>query len=463
MFVSLSLIMELNKEEKLEQLERVLSSRVFQGSESLRSFLRFVVEKTLDDQDAQLKEYVIATEVFGRNDDYDPRIDSVVRVQAGRLRSKLQEYYATEGKTDKVVIDLPKGHYRPIFSKTLSESLGSHQTIGLSASGSANNGAVVSNMVHVQAIPSSKKLRDYLPHILSVIILILLIAVIALIQSNRELRNQGQSAIKESNLQDVEAVWGTFLKDPNPPLLVLSNPPVYRFVNESDPNVLTQNAIRLSPNQVPSLPEFNAPFITQDGKPPRLIPTIGMFTGIGEAISLHHLTDFFRSANKSIEFKHSRHVSATDVKYRNVILLGSIYVNEWSGKLPAGENFVITDRASIENQNPQQGEERIYKPQHDEKTGKLLVDYAIITVKQNVSDENTVVILAGVYSEGTEAAGEFVTNKKYLALLNQRLQQMNEKEGKPKFYQALLKVGVENGVPTTISLLALRKLDGQAQ
>ncbi|HEX8187756.1 MAG TPA: hypothetical protein VF586_05360, partial [Pyrinomonadaceae bacterium] len=108
--------MELDREQKLEQLERVLQSRTLQNSESLKAFLRFVVEKTLDDQGAQLKEYTIATEVFGRNSDYDPRIDSVVRVQAGRLRTKLQEYYTTEGKGDSVVIDLPKGHYYPVFT-----------------------------------------------------------------------------------------------------------------------------------------------------------------------------------------------------------------------------------------------------------------------------------------------------------------------------------------------------------
>src|SRR5215213_10056304 len=108
--------MELGREQKLEHLEKVLQSRTLQNSESLKAFLRFVVEKTVEDEGAQLKEYTIATEVFGRNSDYDPRIDSVVRVQAGRLRTKLQEYYTTEGKGDPVFIDLPKGHYHPAFT-----------------------------------------------------------------------------------------------------------------------------------------------------------------------------------------------------------------------------------------------------------------------------------------------------------------------------------------------------------
>ena len=108
--------MELSREEKLDALQRVLHSKSLRGSESLKAFLEFVSLKAIDNQESYLKEYTIATEVFGRRSDYDSRSDSVVRVQAGRLRTKLQEYYANEGKRDRVLIDLPKGKYIPVFS-----------------------------------------------------------------------------------------------------------------------------------------------------------------------------------------------------------------------------------------------------------------------------------------------------------------------------------------------------------
>ncbi|HYX40113.1 MAG TPA: hypothetical protein VE821_00375, partial [Pyrinomonadaceae bacterium] len=84
--------------------------------------------------------------------------------------------------------------------------------------------------------------------------------------------------------------------------------------------------------------------------------------------------------------------------------------------------------------------------------------YALITVKPNISETNEVMMLAGVYSQGTEAAAEFVTNKSYLNQLNQRLQQLKPTGSAPRHYQALLKVSVENGIPTTISILALHEL-----
>src|SRR5262245_36356723 len=107
---------ELKAAEKLNQLDRILESRALHGSDYLKSFLKYVVSKSIETPGASLNEYTIATEVFGRRDDFRSRNDSVVRVQASRLRQRLEEYYATEGKTDRIRLELPKGHYHPVFS-----------------------------------------------------------------------------------------------------------------------------------------------------------------------------------------------------------------------------------------------------------------------------------------------------------------------------------------------------------
>jgi TolB-like protein len=96
-------------------LERVLASPGFSRNERMARFLRFVVEQHLEGKDSELKESVIAIEVFGRSPDYDPTQDSIVRTEAGRLRARLTEYYAGEGKGDPLVIEVPKGGYTPVF------------------------------------------------------------------------------------------------------------------------------------------------------------------------------------------------------------------------------------------------------------------------------------------------------------------------------------------------------------
>lgn len=98
------------------QLKRILAHREFHATEKMRDFLRFVVEQALAGNARQLKGYTIATEVFGRDEDFDAAHDPVVRIQAGRLRRALERYYLVAGGSDPVYIDIPKGGYVPVFS-----------------------------------------------------------------------------------------------------------------------------------------------------------------------------------------------------------------------------------------------------------------------------------------------------------------------------------------------------------
>ncbi|MGI9165321.1 MAG: hypothetical protein ACR2G5_02865, partial [Pyrinomonadaceae bacterium] len=328
--------------------------------------------------------------------------------------------------------------------------------------GLASNGhptLAVAGQPHVDGVPAPSRARAVVLALGGLVIL-LSVAVVALYSLNRQLQRQAWNLDPSLNTEDFKAVWSPFVDDPESPLLVLSNPTVYRFLNDADPGSLARRAIQMTPEQIRSLldaPEFkNGQYAGGDS--PRLIPSLGMYTGMGEAVGVYRLTDLLRSSNKTVLLRQSRHVSAADLKYRNVILLGSIYVNEWSRRLPTVENFVYTFSATIENRDPLPGETREYKPQFNEQTGEMSVDYALITVKPNVSGEHAVMTLAGIFSEGTEAAAEFVTTRNHLALLGQRLRQLGGQNAPPKYYQALLKVEVENGTPTTITLISLRAL-----
>lgn len=96
-----------------EQLHRILASSVFAQSRRRQSFLKYVVDETLAGRGEQLKGYTVAVEVFERPDSFDPALDPVVRIEAGRLRDKLREYYEADGRDDPIRIELPKGSYAP--------------------------------------------------------------------------------------------------------------------------------------------------------------------------------------------------------------------------------------------------------------------------------------------------------------------------------------------------------------
>src|SRR6266404_8530796 len=97
------------------EIEKLVASHALHGSESLCKLLRYLGKQALEHPGVPVKEYQIATEVFGRQADFDPQLDSMVRVQAGRLRTKLTEYYSTEGATDRILVELPKGSYAVAF------------------------------------------------------------------------------------------------------------------------------------------------------------------------------------------------------------------------------------------------------------------------------------------------------------------------------------------------------------
>src|SRR4051794_31290179 len=94
------------------QLERILTSVPFSKSKRGQRFLRYVVENSWAEHHESLKENAIAIHVFDRDPSYDPAVDATVRVEAGRLRARLREYYADAGRNDELLIGIPKGAYR---------------------------------------------------------------------------------------------------------------------------------------------------------------------------------------------------------------------------------------------------------------------------------------------------------------------------------------------------------------
>jgi hypothetical protein len=108
---------DVSEEAIREQLSRIVESAIFTQSERLSRFLRFTVETTLAGGADQLKEYLIGTEVYDRKPPYHPNVDSIVRSEARRLRSKLKDYYESYGKADLVFIYYRIGSYVPVFRR----------------------------------------------------------------------------------------------------------------------------------------------------------------------------------------------------------------------------------------------------------------------------------------------------------------------------------------------------------
>ncbi len=122
-------VAEIDVQTARQQLERILASAGFARNQRLSRFLQFVVDKHLEGRNSEIKESVIAVEVFGRRPDHDPKHDSIVRTEAARLRARIREYYAGEGKEDCWIIELPKGAYAPVFVQSEKEPASTPATL----------------------------------------------------------------------------------------------------------------------------------------------------------------------------------------------------------------------------------------------------------------------------------------------------------------------------------------------
>lgn len=133
------------------QLDRIVGSQAFTGAHRSQLFLRYVVEHSFAHPEEPLKEYSIALDVFNRDASYDPAIDAAVRVEAGRLRSRLFEYYAGEGHADPLLIDVPRGGYKAVIRPRQAATASSKRPLAFPGVSSATTPATQSR--HFWAIP----------------------------------------------------------------------------------------------------------------------------------------------------------------------------------------------------------------------------------------------------------------------------------------------------------------------
>src|SRR5215470_1173715 len=106
-----------------QQIGRLVQSKTFQNSEVHRRLLQYLADRTLSGDADRLKEYTVGLEAFGKPPSYDPKHDSIVRLQMGRLRQKLAVYYQTEANGDPVLVTIPKGAFKLAFESNIAPAV----------------------------------------------------------------------------------------------------------------------------------------------------------------------------------------------------------------------------------------------------------------------------------------------------------------------------------------------------
>jgi hypothetical protein len=435
-----------NYEEKRQQVARILASPSFRNAPLLQKFLDFITAKSTDGHVEDLGEYTIATQVFGRPQDFDPASDTIVRTQAYRLRTKLKEYYETEGKADSLIIEIPKGHYVPSFSLR-------HETVPASETAESSE----SNEIPALGGLSTDRAHEQRSRLIFVIAGVLLLAIAVFLLGtffgSRWNSAQTAAAAKAKVPYPLDQFWGRFITGndiiiayTNSVFLETETGDLLRFRGGAvaDRGALAgKEAARDTALNLP-LVERAGPLYYEDG-----------YTGTGEVLAVHRLTSILGSLGANVVVKRSRLVTADDFRNHDVIFLGSPFENQVLGDMHFPQRFGFESpkeppylwRGRIVDSKPTTADKRFYQVERDPDGQVIRADYALFYVVPGLASNRRIVVLAGLTTSGTQGAAEFATSPEGL---EQILEQVGTLSGGhktiPPYFESLLRVEATKGL-----------------
>lgn len=405
--------MGLEQEAIRAQVDRLLQSKTFETSEAHRRLLHYLSEETLAGRADRLKEYTVGLEAFGKPATYDPRQDSIVRLQVGRLRQKLLAYYEAEGAEDPVYICVPKGGYKLSFE---------HGPRG------RNGGGILS--LH------RGKLIASLAAALVVAVAWAAYSTISLVRLRRQV-----APAAERWTPDLEKIWAPFLESNRPMLVCLGAPLFIRIPSLGffrDPRANDWDEAMKSDRMATVHKAFRNSQWLQSYN----------FTGVGEASGAFLLAKVLSPRKRDLLLTRSNLLSWQEIADNDIVFVGPPKFNLQLKGAPLAQEIVL-EPDGVRNLKPQKGEPEFLDDQF--LTGKQNdgETHAVISRMPGPSGIGEFLAISGNASADTFAAAQWLTQPWRASELVKRLG--GNSQPLPRYYQVVLKVAFKHGVPVQSS------------
>ncbi len=422
-----------------DQLARVLRSEVLRGAPLLRRLFEYIGSRSLDGRGAELKEYTIGVEALDRNADFDPKLDTIVRVQIHRLREKLSRYYLDEGREDDVLIAIPRGHYSAVFLDRVAQSANPPGT------------TVAPLPDEDDALLRNRELSRNRGRFLAAWVVSGLVCLAAAFAVGRH-STEGSPRNTVDRDPAVVRLWTSFLAGDKDP--IIGYPDAVFLIDQSNDlfryrsGASSQRGSAVEPHLAgesasnPGLVEQAGPLFYEDG-----------YTGTGELESAATLAALFRDLGAHAHIKRGRDITIDDLRNHNIVLLGSSFQNKAVDELPRQGDFLFVKAGLrhelwdglIANTKPTPGESAVYRTERDVNTQALTADYALVSFEPGLTPTRHIVILAGLDTTGTAGATQFATSAEGASLLLKNAPTRHEGQDNEPAVQTIIRCILKDG------------------
>jgi hypothetical protein len=464
-----------------EQLRRLLKSDLFRRSPVLTHLFEFLVSEAICDGGDAVTESVIAVKVFNRAEGFDSRVDNIVRVHAHRLRKTLDAWYAGEGGADQIRFVIPKGSYslqiqRPHTLVPGEVSAGEGDSLTSVSEPEPNSGwkEIASQPLRYGIGALSPKSGSVVRATARTTVFtgVALLAVFALgsIMTWSGLRIAGRlkatsgrvsSPANDLTKLPLSALWQDVFRSGTKTLVSFTNPVFLRTAAPA-PRIY---ATYKGPYSAAGGTELNARpddvFIDK-----RLTPFGPLFfteswTGTGEIVAVHKLTQMATEAGLPLTLVRARALTLADMHAANVIFLGSPWANDMQARFNlAMAPFQCFGTDKIVNRAPKGAEPAQWVPEINPTTKEVIATYAVFGVLPGLRPELKIVSSSGIDTFGTLAAIELMTSVDGVRDVMRRLGTL-EMQTLPSFFQVVVRTEIVGGDPANTTIVAVRSLRGQ--
>lgn len=431
--------------------KRISRSRALSRSERLPRLLLYICRMYLAEREEELNEQRIGIAVFGRAPSYDPAVDSIVRSHATRLRQRLELYFSTEGASEPLRLEIPRGGYLPKFFSAeevpIAEPVLQPIPIDPSPESAPSlNSLTKPDREESKSIPQ-KLIGWGIAFASGLLVAFLLTGHIRPHAAARETDQQthGPSSIERK-------FWESFLGSNRRTLLVTGDSGLVLYETYAHTEISLSQY--LSGSYLQAQPSWR-----QLDIPSQTLADLGgrRYTSMVDLELITKLTHLPGWSNTGDEVVFARDLRSDQLEKANLILVGSRQANPWVSLYEPAMNFVLRRNEKGEfffvNRHPLAGEKEMYSPSNDDTGIGVPSVYGLIAYLPTNGGQGRVLILGGLWMSGTESAGNFILNDQQFTKF---LSSIVQKDGSIPPFELLIRTKAFGGNAVTSAVVAQR-------